>query len=529
MLKIFNFGRKKNEDGGIKKIVESVQQNQDGDIASRPQSVADDNEEYSSEQISEKEMAAVIIQAAARRYIAIQRVRKRSERIWERSFDPRSTRYFWFNKMSGISQWHVPRLLRLHNEIDHAATIQIQKIVRGFIGRMRARKLAHKKYTRYFDGNINKFYWTIKGSSQTFWEASTWLKRQEIPMNMEDDLMYKSHLRILELERKLQEKDEEIKAVRVKRYEELEPEILKDRVQNAKAVARSKDMDIWTVDQLSAWFTEMKMEEHIPFLYHNRVDGELFVNMDDSEYADMGIVNRFQLRKLEIIMRSYKARYDDKNNHRTQGDDDDLMSEYAPSELSDIIEHEGFERDDGDDGQDDDQEYNDGDDDIALTEGEKLERQNEEKNVYVEKLVEGNEEDFPMVGDVVRVRYTCTLADGKMVTSTKAGMQLPAIEFVLGVGQVLKGFDVAIPQMSVGERAKIRMSAEYAYGKEGLFPVVPPHAELVFDMTLLGFRPRVPWVKPLIQQPGLSEKPYAGDEGSDPFLALMAADNSLED
>jgi len=148
--------------------------------------------------------------------------------------------------------------------------------------------------------------------------------------------------------------------------------------------------------------------------------------------------------------------------------------------------------------------------------------------VHVEILVQVDEnmKNYPMVGDVVRVRYTCTLADGKIVTSTKAGMQLPAIEFVLGINQVIRGFDVALPQISVGERAKIKISAEFAYGTAGLPPVIPPNAELVFDLTLLGFRPRVAWVKPLIQEPGLSEKPYVAVEGVDnPYLALMSAEH----
>jgi len=91
-------------------------------------------------------------------------------------------------------------------------------------------------------------------------------------------------------------------------------------------------------------------------------------------------------------------------------------------------------------------------------------------------------------------------------------MQVPAIEFVIGIKQVIRGFDVALPQMSLGARAKIRISPEYAYGKEGLFPIIPPDAELVFDLTLLGFRPRAEWIKPLIQEPGLSEKPYHSED-----------------
>ena len=71
--------------------------------------------------------------------------------------------------------------------------------------------------------------------------------------------------------------------------------------------------------------------------------------------------------------------------------------------------------------------------------------------------------------------------------------------------------------MSIGERAIITISAEYAYGKDGLPPLIPPNADLIFDVVLLGFRPRPLWRKPLIQSPGLSEKPYfeySGEEYS---------------
>eukprot|EP00607_Mallomonas_marina_P005699 CAMPEP_0182431478 /NCGR_PEP_ID=MMETSP1167-20130531/49509_1 /TAXON_ID=2988 /ORGANISM="Mallomonas Sp, Strain CCMP3275" /LENGTH=395 /DNA_ID=CAMNT_0024617863 /DNA_START=354 /DNA_END=1541 /DNA_ORIENTATION=- len=391
---------------------------------------------------------------------------------------------------------------------------------------MRARKLAYKKYTRFFDANVNKFYWMVKDSKETFWEASHWLKRQQIPLPPEDDMMYKSYLKILELEKKLQDKDEEIKQVRKARFEELEPAVIQDRVKNAKDVVRSKHMETWTTDQLAAWFTELKMDEHIPFLYQNRVDGMLFVNLEEPEYIDMGIDNNFHLRKLAIIMKAFKIRYERGKSSYKGGEDDELMSEYAPSELSDIIAHEGFEHEEEDEEEDEENMEREGDD-VVLTEEERLEREAEERNVYVEKLVEGDEENFPMIGDVVRVRYTCMLADGKLVSSTKAGIQVPAIEFVLGINQVVKGFDVALPQMSVGERAKIRISAEFAYGTTGLPPIIPPNSELVFDITLLGFRPRGSWVKPLIQEPGLSEKPYDIEDGIDnPYLALMAAENA---
>ena len=89
---------------------------------------------------SVKEASVLKIQKIARKLIAIKRMRKRSEKLWERVFDPRFKRYFWFNKGNGKSQWTVPILLRLHDERDHAAAIQMQKIVRGFLDRMRTRQ-----------------------------------------------------------------------------------------------------------------------------------------------------------------------------------------------------------------------------------------------------------------------------------------------------------------------------------------------------------------------------------------------------
>jgi hypothetical protein len=76
------------------------------------------------------------------------------------------------------------------------------------------------------------------------------------------------------------------------------------------------------------------------------------------------------------------------------------------------------------------------------------------------------------------------------------------------MNHIIKGLDRALPKMSIGERSRVSMTAEYAYGKDGLFPHIAPNCEIKFDITLLGYRPRVSWVKPLIQEPGLSQKPY---------------------
>lgn len=217
-----------------------------------------------------KHAAAVKIQCLIRKFLAVRYVSKRAKKTWQRVFDPVFKIYFFYNRLNGQSQWTVPRFIDLFSDKDIESAKLLQRIVRSFIGRMRARKVAHQKYTRFYDSNVNKFYWMVNATQQTSWKASPWLMRQEIPMPPEDQMLYNSAQKIKELEAMLKQKEKEIKDVRKKRYEELEPLVLQDRVANAKSLQRSKNMDEWTIDQLAAWFTELKMDDYIPFLYSNR-------------------------------------------------------------------------------------------------------------------------------------------------------------------------------------------------------------------------------------------------------------------
>ena len=60
-------------------------------------------------------------------------------------------------------------------------------------------------------------------------------------------------------------------------------------------------------------------------------------------------------------------------------------------------------------------------------------------------------------------------------------------QFKIGVGAVIKGWDVGISQMRVGERAVFTISSDYGYGDDGYEPVIPGGATLVFDVELLKF------------------------------------------
>ena len=274
--------------------------------------------------VLDEDGAAVRIQCMVRKFIARKYVSARAKRIWQRVFDPKFKIYFWFNRLNGQTQWNLPRFVELFVEQDTIASIQIERLVRGFVGRMHARRKAHLKYTRFYDSNLSRFYWMENDSKKTTWKASAWLVKQDVPMPPEDDMLYKAQQKIKELEAKLKEKESEIVEVRKKRYEELEPVVMKDRVSNAKFLERSKNMDEWTIDELGAWFTELKMEAYIPFIFSNRytnnvlyspggsltqisncgrVDGHLFINLSEDDWADLGIVNKFHIRKLQLILK----------------------------------------------------------------------------------------------------------------------------------------------------------------------------------------------------------------------------------
>lgn len=83
------------------------------------------------------------------------------------------------------------------------------------------------------------------------------------------------------------------------------------------------------------------------------------------------------------------------------------------------------------------------------------------------------------------MHYIGTLAStGKKFDSSRD--RGAPFETAIGVGQVIRGWDEGVPQLSLGQKAKLHITADYGYGARGAGGVIPPNADLIFEVELLG-------------------------------------------
>ena len=103
----------------------------------------------------------------------------------------------------------------------------------------------------------------------------------------------------------------------------------------------------------------------------------------------------------------------------------------------------------------------------------------------IEKLQEGT---GPQVqkGQTVRVHYTGKFEDGRKFDSSLDRGQ--PFEFPVGEGRVIAGWDQGLQQLKVGDKAKLTIPGDLAYGRHGIPGVIPPNATLIFEVEVLGVR-----------------------------------------
>uniref|UniRef100_A0AAX7U8G1 peptidylprolyl isomerase n=1 Tax=Astatotilapia calliptera TaxID=8154 RepID=A0AAX7U8G1_ASTCA len=80
---------------------------------------------------------------------------------------------------------------------------------------------------------------------------------------------------------------------------------------------------------------------------------------------------------------------------------------------------------------------------------------------------------------------TGTLTNGKKFDSSRD--RGSPFQFKLGAGEVIRGWDVGVAKMSLGQVAKLTCSPDYAYGSRGYPPLIPANSTLIFEVELLKF------------------------------------------
>lgn len=106
--------------------------------------------------------------------------------------------------------------------------------------------------------------------------------------------------------------------------------------------------------------------------------------------------------------------------------------------------------------------------------------------VLKEVLIEGTGDEYPAVGDKVKVHYVGTLEDGSQFDSSRDRGE--HFEFTLGQGQVIRAWDLGVASMKKGEKCILTCKSEYAYGKSGSGDKIPPDATLFFEVELFSWQ-----------------------------------------
>ncbi|AWB23849.1 FKBP-type peptidyl-prolyl cis-trans isomerase [Methylobacterium currus] len=96
----------------------------------------------------------------------------------------------------------------------------------------------------------------------------------------------------------------------------------------------------------------------------------------------------------------------------------------------------------------------------------------------------------PKTGQTVSVHYTGWLyQDGKKGAKFDSSLDRgQPLNFAVGTGQVIKGWDEGLSTMKVGGKRTLVIPPDLGYGARGAGGVIPPNATLMFDVELLGVR-----------------------------------------
>lgn len=97
-------------------------------------------------------------------------------------------------------------------------------------------------------------------------------------------------------------------------------------------------------------------------------------------------------------------------------------------------------------------------------------------------------------GDIVWVHYEGRLENGQKFDSSRDHVEtsMSGIEFQLGAGHVIKGWDEGVAGMKLGDKRTLIIPPQLGYGEKGAGGVIPGGATLTFDVELMGLRQAPP-------------------------------------
>ncbi|HTH14813.1 MAG TPA: peptidylprolyl isomerase [Spirochaetia bacterium] len=104
-------------------------------------------------------------------------------------------------------------------------------------------------------------------------------------------------------------------------------------------------------------------------------------------------------------------------------------------------------------------------------------------NFKVTKAGSGSQ---PKKGQTIQAHYEGRLVDGKVFDSSYSRGE--PLEFAVGIGQVISGWDEGLMAMTVGEKRTLVIPPNLGYGARGAGGVIPPNAWLVFDVELVSLK-----------------------------------------
>ena len=87
-------------------------------------------------------------------------------------------------------------------------------------------------------------------------------------------------------------------------------------------------------------------------------------------------------------------------------------------------------------------------------------------------------------GKKVKTHYKGTLDDGTQFDSSYDRGE--PLEFVCGVGMVIKGWDMGVVGMRAGQKRRLTIPAHLGYGAYGVPGCIPPNATLIFEVELVN-------------------------------------------